>query len=154
LVDGSFQSECIEKYENRDIPQPCGIIVCQTTERLWTIYPSFTALPYQFFVRKKPNVIVIVLFMSVLWGFYLYPEQHPPRWSLILLSLAIAVGFAGYVLYCLSKRKVFNGIAPFRGEWIYRDEDSLLYWLYIVFFSFYSGVGIYTAFALLTKGSL
>jgi hypothetical protein len=106
-------------------------------------------------MKRRP--IAITLLMAVLWGLYFlgrFHKLHPSKGFLIGLSLLLAIGFSGYVLYCFVKRKVFNGIAPFRGEWIQRDEDPFFYWLYMALFSFWSGVGIYASFMMITKGSL
>ena len=106
-------------------------------------------------MKRRP--IAIALLMATVWGLYIldrYHKLHPSKGFLIALSLLLAIGFSSYVLYCFAKRKVFNGIAPFRGVWIQRDEEPVLYWFYIVFFLFWSGVGIYASFMMITKGSL
>jgi len=106
-------------------------------------------------MKRRP--IAIALLMATLWGLYIFDRYHklqPSKGFLIGISLLLAIGFSSYVLYCFAKRKVFNGIAPFRGEWIQRDKEPVLYWLYMVLFSFWSGVGIYASFMMITKGSL
>ena len=78
------------------------------------------------------------------------------QWFLIILSLILAVGFSGYLSYCWKKRKFYNGRAPMRGVWIYRNEDPFLYWMYMAFFSLLDGAVIYEFFTLshqLIKGS-
>jgi hypothetical protein len=94
--------------------------------------------------------------MATLWGLYFlerYHKFHPSRGFLIAVSLLLAISFSSYVLYCFGKRKVFNGLAPFQGVWIQRDEEPVLYWFYMALFSFWGGVGIYASFMLITKGS-
>jgi hypothetical protein len=98
--------------------------------------------------RRKPKVAAIVLLMMVVWGLYLYQDHHPARWFLIVLSLALAAGFSGFLLYCLVKRKFYNGRSPMRGAWIYRDEDPFIYWMYMALYSVFDGAVIYQFFKL------
>ena len=106
-------------------------------------------------MKRRP--IAIALLMAAVWGLYILDRNHkfnPSRGFLIGVSLLLAIGFSSYVLYCFVKRRVFNGIAPFRGVWIQRDEEPILYWVYMVFFSFGAGVGIYASFMMRARGSL
>jgi len=62
---------------------------------------------------------------------------------LIVVSLVLSLGFSGYLLYCWKRRKIYNGIAPAHGVWIYRDKDPFFYWFYMAFFSFWDAAVIY-----------
>jgi hypothetical protein len=109
--------------------------------------------------RKPVNIIGIVLLMTVAWGMYglgLYQQHHPSqwyRWYLVVLSLALAVGSSGFLVYFWNKRKIYIGRKFARDGWIYRDGDRLCYWFYLALYSFFDGVFIYGFIRLLSKGS-
>ena len=62
---------------------------------------------------------------------------------LAIISLVMAVGFSGYILFCLIRKKFYTGRAPIRGTWAYRDKEPRLYWFYVALYSFWDAVAIY-----------
>ena len=108
--------------------------------------------------RKPANIFAIIVLMTVVWGVYglgLYQQHHPLqwyRWYLVVLSLALAVGSSGYLVYFWNKRKIYIGRAFAGDGWIYRDEDPFCYLFYVAIYSFFDGVFIYGFITLLIKG--
>jgi len=94
--------------------------------------------------------------MTVVWTMYgleLYQKYHPFKgygWYLVVLSSVLALGGAGFLLYCRKKRKVYivHKGGRMRGEWICRDEDALIYWMYMALYLFWEGVAIYVLITL------
>jgi len=84
--------------------------------------------------RQKPNIFGIILLIMAVWGLNLYSDHHPSRWLAIGLSLAMAVGFSSYILYCLIKGRLLGGNNIFRRQWIYRDEEPFCYWFYMALY--------------------
>ncbi len=93
--------------------------------------------------RKPPNIIAIIVLMTVVWGMYgleLYQKHHPSRWYrwfLVALCVALAVGASGYLVYFWKKGKIYIGRKFTPVEWIYRDEDPFCYWFYMAIYSFF-----------------
>jgi hypothetical protein len=60
-----------------------------------------------------------------------------------MLSLIFATVCSVYLLYCWRKQRLYNGVALMHGQWIRRDENPLIYWVYMALISFLNGVLIY-----------
>lgn len=56
------------------------------------------------------------------------------QWWLLLLALVLVIVCSGALVYCWKARRVYNGITPGKGEWVYRDEYPLIYWCYMGLF--------------------
>ena len=74
-----------------------------------------------------------------------------PQWWLLFLALVLVIVTSSALAYCWRAKRVYNGITPGKGEWIYRDENPIIYWCYMALFLVWDCAVIYELITLVHK---